>query len=177
MRGYRPDALPPQTPKNLVGAGLPAMAVCLCRGCRLIHRHRWQASSHRVLGRSHIWCSPKKLVGASLLANAVGQSTSSFQEIRLREQARSHSFFIRQTFNVLPTVPNPGEWRPFPAEQKSHFYSRQPLYPGPLPPNHRTLAWKVYRPCATDPSPRGRYFDRGINSCTLYCPKPRPSWS
>jgi hypothetical protein len=39
-----------KTSKEPVGAGLPAIAVCLCRRCKLTQRYRWQASSHRESG-------------------------------------------------------------------------------------------------------------------------------
>jgi len=41
-------------------------------------------------------------VGASLLAKAAGQSTFSSQEVRFREQARSHSGLVRSPVLCSP---------------------------------------------------------------------------
>jgi hypothetical protein len=81
----------PATPQPLVGAGLPAMrpdqTLLHCQ----THRHRWQASSHRVQWCTQIHSRLRSTVGVSLLAIAVSQAQHKCLNNRYREQARSYS--------------------------------------------------------------------------------------
>ena len=52
--------------------------------------HRRQASSHRKAEHRSLNAELGKIVGAGLLANAVGQSIHLSLTHRIREQARSH---------------------------------------------------------------------------------------
>jgi len=64
----------------------------------LIHRYREQARFHRgFLVNTHFANTPEKIVGASLLAMMVCQSTSMSLIHRYREQARSHRGFLVNT--------------------------------------------------------------------------------
>ncbi|WP_218175326.1 hypothetical protein, partial [Pseudomonas sp. D2002] len=62
--------------------GVPAGPKCL---------HRRQASSHRKAEHSGLAAELGLIVGAGLLANAVGQPAHVSLTHRLREQARSHT--------------------------------------------------------------------------------------
>jgi hypothetical protein len=81
----------PATPRTLVGAGLPAMRPDQTLLHCLIHRHRWQASSHRVQWCTQIHSRLRSTVGVSLLAIAVSQAQHKCLNNRYREQARSYS--------------------------------------------------------------------------------------
>jgi hypothetical protein len=68
-----------------------ANTVCQTQRCRLIHRIREQARSHRFYWGEHIFCPHhRSFAGGSLFAIAVNQTQRCHLMYRNREQAHSY---------------------------------------------------------------------------------------
>ena len=67
-----------------------------------LRRSRLAAGYYRLCVRRRLRALSRSTVGARLPANAVGQSTSSFQTPRVRQQAGSYRFCVRRRLRALP---------------------------------------------------------------------------